>query len=144
MKRNMCVLCRFLHDSIVFRNLSLWGTCPSPLSGCASMRVYVPGAADGWILLRSYLGFCYVHTDFDESIQDTSIIKVVDIPCRKSPYYVVYTCTWILEPSVYLSGVTSYCRRLLQRLAFSELCHFSRDNDPANTMAYDKTRSVIY
>jgi hypothetical protein len=32
------------------------------------------------------------------------IIKVVDIPCRNSPYYVVYTCTWILEPSVYLSG----------------------------------------
>jgi hypothetical protein len=29
---------------------------------------------------------------------------VVDIPCRNSPYYVAYTGTWILEPSVYLSG----------------------------------------
>ncbi len=28
-------------------------------------------------------------------------------------------------------------RRLLQQLAFSELCHFSWDNFPANTMAYD-------
>jgi hypothetical protein len=105
MKRNMCVSCRFLHDSIVFRNLSWWGTCPSSLSGCASTRVYVHGAADGWILVRSYLGFCYyVRTDSDESIYDASIIEVVDILCRNSPYYVAYRRTWILEPSVYLSG----------------------------------------
>jgi hypothetical protein len=30
--------------------------------------------------------------------------------------------------------VTSFCHRLLQRLAFSESRHFSWDNDPANTM----------
>jgi hypothetical protein len=29
-------------------------------------------------------------------------------------------------------------RRLLQQLSFSELCHFSWDNFPANTMAYDR------
>ena len=50
------------------------------LSGCASTRVYVRGADDGWILLRSYLGFSYVCTGSDECIYDTSIIKVVDIP----------------------------------------------------------------
>ncbi len=55
-------------------------------------------------LLRSYLDFSYVCTGSDDSIYDTSIIKVVDILCRNYPYYVAYTRTWILEPSVYLSG----------------------------------------
>ncbi len=32
--------------------------------------------------------------------------------------------------------MTSFCRCLLQRLAFSKLRHFSWDKDPANTMAY--------
>ncbi len=32
--------------------------------------------------------------------------------------------------------MTSFCRRLLQRLAFSESRHFSWDKDPARTMAY--------
>ena len=31
--------------------------------------------------------------------------------------------------------MTSFCRRLLQRLAFSKLRYFNRDKDPANTMA---------
>ena len=57
MKQNMCISCRFLHHPIVFRNLSWWGTCPSSLSGCASTRVYVCEATDGWIFLRSYLDF---------------------------------------------------------------------------------------
>ncbi len=77
---------------------------PIILSGCASTRVYVRGAADGWIFLRSYLGFSYVRTGSDECIYDTLIIEVVDIPCMNSPYYMAFTCTWILEPSVYLSG----------------------------------------
>jgi hypothetical protein len=77
---------------------------PSLLSGCASTRVYVHRAAEILIFLRSYLGFSYEHTDSDESIYDTSIIKVVDVPCRNSPYYVAYTHTWIFEPSVCLSG----------------------------------------
>ncbi len=68
------------------------------------MRVYVRQAADGWIFLRSYLGFSYVCTDSYESIYDTSTTEVVDIPRRNSQYYVVYSRTWILEPSVYLSG----------------------------------------
>ncbi len=68
------------------------------------MRVYVCEATDGWIFLRSYLDSFYVRTGSDDSIYDTSIIEVVDIPCRNSPYYVAYTGTWILEPSVYLSG----------------------------------------
>ncbi len=80
------------------------GEHPSLLIGCANMRVYVRGAADGWIFLRSNLGFSYVRTGSDESIYDTSIIEVVDIPCRNSPYYMAYLRTWILEPSVYLSG----------------------------------------
>ncbi len=50
------------------------------------------------------MDFSYVRTSSDESIYDTSIIEVVDIPCRNSPYYVAYARTWILEPSVYLSG----------------------------------------
>ncbi len=33
--------------------------------------------------------------------------------------------------------MTSLCRRLLLRQAFSESRHFSWDMDPANTMAYD-------
>ncbi len=77
---------------------------PSLSIGCASTRVYVRKATDGWICLRSYLGFSYVRTSSDDSIYDISIIKVVDIPCRNSPYYVAYTRNWILEPSVYLSG----------------------------------------
>ncbi len=77
---------------------------PSLSIGCASTRVYVRKATDGWIFLRSCLGFSYVRTGSDDSIYDTSIIEVVDIPCRNSPYYVAYTRTWILEPPVYLSG----------------------------------------
>jgi hypothetical protein len=77
---------------------------PITLSGCASTRVYVCGVADGWIFLKSYLGFFYVRTGSDECIYDTSIIEVVDIPSRNSPYCVAYTGTWIFEPSVYLSG----------------------------------------
>ncbi len=80
------------------------GEHPSLLSGCASTRVYVRRAADDWIFLRSYLGFFYVRTDSDESIYDTSIIKVVDIPCRNSLYYVAYTRTGIFEPSFDLNG----------------------------------------
>jgi hypothetical protein len=79
------------------------GGHPLLLSGCVSTRVYVRRAADGWIFLSSYLGFFSVHTDSNESIYDTSIIVVVDIPCRNSPYYMVYTRTWIFKPSVYLS-----------------------------------------
>ncbi len=33
--------------------------------------------------------------------------------------------------------MTSFCRGLLQCLAFSKSCHFSWDEDPARTMAYD-------
>jgi hypothetical protein len=105
------------------------GKHPSLLSGCVSTRVYVRGATDGWFFLRSYLGFSYVRTDSDEIIYDTSIIKVVDIPCRNSPYYVAYTRTWILEPSVYLSGCEIGWRacvcRLLLRQAFSKSRHLA-------------------
>ena len=80
------------------------GEHPSLLSGCISTWVYVGKAADGWIFLRSYLGFSYVCTDSYESIYDTSITEVVDIPQQNSLYYVVYAGTWIFEPSVYLSG----------------------------------------
>jgi hypothetical protein len=80
------------------------GEHPSLLSGCAKTRVCVGEAAVGWIFLRSYLGFSYVHTDSYESIYDPSITEVVDIPHRNSPYYVAYARTWIFEPSVYLSG----------------------------------------
>jgi hypothetical protein len=145
MKWNMCASCRIpLHDPIVFRNLFWLGNMPITLRGCASLRVYVRGTADGWILLRSYLGFCYAGTDSNETIFDTLIIEVVDIPCRNSPYYVAYTRTWILEPSVYLSGCkiewrAYVCRRLLQRLACSESHHFNRDKDPTITMAYGST-----
>ncbi len=78
------------------------GECPSLLSGCASTRVYVRGAADGWIFLRPYLGF-YVRIDSDESIYDTSIIKVVDIQRRNSPYYVAYMLIpkWLQTPYGY-------------------------------------------
>ncbi len=48
--------------------------------------------------------FPYVCTGSNDSIYGTSIIVVVDIPCRNSPYYVAYTRTGIFEPSVYLSG----------------------------------------
>jgi hypothetical protein len=108
MKRDMCILCRFLHDLIVFRNLSWLGTCPSSLSGCASTRVYVRGAAYGWIFLRSYLGFCYVRTDSNESIYNTSIIKVVDILCRNSPYYVAYMLLPICTKFCYANGDSPY------------------------------------
>jgi hypothetical protein len=80
------------------------GGTPSSLIGSTSMRVYVRKAADSWIFLRSYLGFCYVCTGFYESIYDTSITKVVDIPHGNSSYCVACARTWILEPSVYLSG----------------------------------------
>ena len=66
---------------------------PSLLSGRASTRVYVCGAADNWIFLMSYIGSSYVRTDSDESIYDISIIEVVDVPRRSSPYYVAYTGT---------------------------------------------------
>jgi hypothetical protein len=77
---------------------------PSLSDGCASTRVYIRKATDGWIFLRSYLDFSYVRTGSDDSICDTSITEVVDILCRNSPYYVAYTGTWIFEPSVYLRG----------------------------------------
>ncbi len=103
MRRNMCALCRILHDPIV----------PTLISRGS-----------------------------DDSIYDTSISEVVDIPRRNSPYYVAYTRTWIFEPSVYfewlLDQVTSLCHCLLLQQAFSKSRHFSWDINPANTMAYCK------
>jgi hypothetical protein len=86
----------------------------SPLSiGCASTRVYVHEVTDGWIFLRSQLDFSYVQTGSGGSIYDTSIIEVVDIPCRNSPYYVAYTRTWTFEQSANIEWlwdwVTSLC-----------------------------------
>ncbi len=80
------------------------GEHPSLLSGCASTKVYVCKAANVWIFLRSYLGFSYVRTDSYESIYDTLITKVVDIPRKISSYYMAYARTWIFKPSVCLSG----------------------------------------
>ncbi len=67
--------------------------------------------------------FPYVCTDFCEHIYDTSINEVVDILHRNSPYYVVCTCTGILEPSLVewmWDQVTMVCHCLLQRLVFSK------------------------
>ncbi len=50
-------------QSHMIQKSNVMGEHPSLLSGCASTRVYVRKAADGWIFLRSYLGFSYVHTD---------------------------------------------------------------------------------
>ncbi len=70
-----------------------------------------------------------VCTGSDDSIYDTSIIEVMDIPCRNSPYYMVYTRTWIFEPSVYIEWlwdrVTSLCCHLLLQQAFSESRHLA-------------------
>ncbi len=77
---------------------------PSLLIGSESTRVYVRKATDGWIFLKVLPRFPYVCTGSDDSIYDTSIIEVAEIPRRNSPYYVVYTRTWIFEQSVYLSG----------------------------------------
>jgi hypothetical protein len=85
---NMCASCRILHNPIGYLEICGDGGTPSSLSGFASTRVYVHETADGWILLRSYLGFCYIHTGSYESICDTSITEVVDILRRNSPYYV--------------------------------------------------------
>ena len=83
MRGNMCTACRILHNPIVYLEICGDGGTPSSLSGSASTRVYVRKAADGWILLRSYLDFCYVRTGPYESICNTS-----DILHRNSPYYV--------------------------------------------------------
>ncbi len=61
-------------------------------------------ATDGWILFEVLPRFPYVRTGSNDSIYDTSIIKVANIPCRNSPYYVAYARTCIFEPSIYLSG----------------------------------------
>ena len=61
-------------------------------------------ATDGWILFEVLPRFPYVRTGSDDSIYDTSIAEVVDIPRRNSPSYVAYTRTCIFEPSIYLSG----------------------------------------
>ena len=89
-------------------------------------------------LLEVLPRFPYVCTGSDDSVYNTSIIEVVDIPRRNSPYYVAYTRTWIFEPSVYIEWlwdrVTSLCRRLLRRLASSmEPRHSGWDVDPAST-----------
>jgi hypothetical protein len=83
----MCALCRILQDPIVYLEICGDGGTPSSLTGFASTS-YVRKAADSWILLRSYLGFCYVGRGSYESICYTSTTKVVDIPRRNSPYYV--------------------------------------------------------
>jgi hypothetical protein len=44
-------------------------------------------------LLEVLPRFPYVRTGSDDSIYDTSIVEVVDILRRNSPYYVAYTCT---------------------------------------------------
>ena len=46
-------------------------------------------------LLKVLPRFPYVRTGSNDSIYDTSIIEVADIPRRNSPYYVAYTRTWI-------------------------------------------------
>ncbi len=106
----MCASCRILHDPIVFRNLMWWGNTHHRWAVFASTRVYVHEAADGWIFLRSYLGFYYVRTGFDECIYDTSIIEVVDIPCRNSPYYVAYMLLPICAQFCYANGDSPYAK----------------------------------
>ncbi len=102
-KQNMCTSCRILHDPIVFGNLMWWGK-PHHfwVVACVQESTY---AGHWWLDLFKVLPrFPYVRTGSNDSIYDTSIIEVADIPCRNSPYYVAYTRTCIFEPSVYLSG----------------------------------------
>ncbi len=42
-------------------------------------------ATDGWILFKVLSRLPYVRTGSDDSIYDTSIAEVADIPCRNSP-----------------------------------------------------------
>ncbi len=58
-------------------------------------------ATDGWIFFKVLPRFPYVRTGSDNSIYDTSIAEVVDIPRRNSPSYVAYTRTYIFERSIY-------------------------------------------
>ena len=104
MKQNMCASCRILHDPIVFRNLLWWGNMPSLSIGSESMRVYVHEATDGWIFLKVLPRFPYVRTGSDDSIYDTSIIKVADIPRRNSPYYVAYVAPNMRTISLCIRG----------------------------------------
>ncbi len=76
---------------------------PSLSIGSKSTSVYVRKATR-LDLFKVLPRFPYVRMGSNDSIYDTSIIEVADIPCRNSPYYVAYTRTWIFEPSVYLSG----------------------------------------
>ncbi len=112
MRRNMCASCRILHDPIVFRNLLWWGNMLSPSIGCASTRVYVRKATDGWIFFRSYLDFSYVRTGSDDSIYDTSITKVVNTPCRNSPYYLAYMLLPLCAQFCYANGDSPYAKFL--------------------------------
>ncbi len=77
------------------------GEHPSLLSGSDEYESLRTQGRWGWNVLEFLPRFPYVRTGSDDSIYDTSIIKVVDIPRRNSPYYVAYTRTWIFEPSVY-------------------------------------------
>ncbi len=50
----------------------------------------------GWSF-RAQVKVRNVRTGSDDSIYDTSIIKVADILCRKCPYYVAYTFDWLCQ-----------------------------------------------
>jgi hypothetical protein len=48
--------------------------------------------------------FLYVRTGSDDSIYDTSIIEVADIPCRNPQYYVAYMLLPICAQFRYANG----------------------------------------
>ena len=72
--------------------------------------------------------FPYVRADSCEFIYDTSINEVVDVPHRNSPYCVMCSGTWILEPSLVewlWDRVTMVCHCLIQQLAFNKPRHLA-------------------
>ena len=82
------------------------------------------------------------------SIFYASITEVVVIPRRNSRCYVAYTCSWILEPSVYIEWlwdwVTSLFRHLLLQLASSiESCHLTGMLIPPIPWPMTDTKEVL-
>ncbi len=121
------------------------GKYPSVLGGCASTRVYVREASDGWIELRSYLGsHMYVLIPVNVSM----ILQSMRwwIFCAGIPHTRWHTCTWILEPSlvwVTLRSSDDLLSLLTPATSFQQVAPFSWDIFHVNTMACDSVRSFI-
>ncbi len=131
--QDTCASRRIPCNPIWFRYFLLMGQNPSVLGGYACTRVNVCVASDILDLIEFLHRFSYVHTNSHEYIlvlgKIAQSVRWWIIPHRNTPNLPGSLSHCSLSDSEDRVTIVYCC--LLQRLAFSKLCHFSSDILPA-------------